>query len=118
MVKPLNDRRADARFPAPSTEGTRATLRPGCNVTLVNLSAGGALLEGSRPFRPGARVHLQLVTPRRTAVLPAQVLRCAIWALDVLEGATYRGAVKFEDRCESIWDSAVSAGGAARRART
>ena len=120
MDEPLTDRRSDARFPPAEGDGTRATLRPGCSVTLVNLSAGGALLQAARPLRPGARVQLQLVTTRRTTVLPAHVLRCVVWALDRVDGATYRGAVQFEQRCDSIYETEASAAGARglRRGRT
>ena len=78
----------------------RVTLRPGCPVVLVDLSTGGALVQGDRPLRPGARVHLQLVTEVRTFVLAARVLRCAVWSLDPHDGVIYRGALKFEERCE------------------
>lgn len=105
MDQSLIDRRVDARFPLSAACAARATLRPGCAVALVNLSAAGALLQGCRPFRPGARVHLQLVTSARTFVLAAHVLRCAVWALDEIEGATYRGALRFEQRCESFWEA-------------
>jgi hypothetical protein len=98
--QPLIDRRMDARFPPPRSADTRATLRPGCTVLIVDLSAGGALVEALRPLRPGARVHLQLVTEQRTLALPAHVLRCAVWSLDARDGATYRGALKFENRCD------------------
>lgn len=105
MDQSLIDRRVEARFPPPPQEAARATLRPGCIVALVNLSAGGALLQGGRPFRPGARVHLQLVTSARTLVLAAHVLRCNVWALDEVDGATYRGALRFEQRCALFWES-------------
>ena len=104
MDQSLIDRRVDARFLPPPPHATRATLRPGCTVALVNLSAGGALLEAARPLRPGARVHLQLVMQVRTFILAGHVLRCAVWALDELEGARYRGAVRFEQRCEPFWE--------------
>jgi hypothetical protein len=103
------DRRSDARFPPPRYDATRATVRPGCPVLLVDVSAGGALIEASRPLRPGARVHLQLVTRARTFALAACVLRCAVWSLDPFEGVTYRGALKFEDRFELFWDAEVPA---------
>jgi PilZ domain-containing protein len=98
--QPLTDRRIDARFPPPQRGATRATLRPGCLVLLVDLSAGGALVEASRPLRPGTRVHLQVVTDARTVALAARVLRCAVWSLDPHAGVTYRGALMFEERCE------------------
>ena len=115
MDESLTDRRADARFPPSAREPTRATLRPGCSVMLVNLSAGGALLQAARPFRPGARVHLQLVTTQNTTVLAANVLRCVVWSLDQVASATYRGAVKFEQRCESVLETEAST--AAERGR-
>lgn len=104
MDQPVADRRADARFPPQRPDATRATLRPGCAVLLVDLSAGGALVQALRPLRPGARVLLQLVTEERTFSLAAHVLRCAVWSLDAHDGATYRGALKFEQRCEWFWE--------------
>ena len=111
MDQPLTDRRIDARFP-PRRGATRATLRPGCIVLLVDLSAGGALVEASRPLRPGARVHLQLATGARTFALAARVLRCAVWSLEPYNGVTYRGALEFEERCEVFWEPDVPAGSA------
>jgi len=104
----LIDRRVDARFPPPPEYAARATLRPGRLVVLVDFSAGGTLLQGGHPFRPGARVHLQVVTTTGTLVVAAHVLRCTVWALDELDGATYRGALKFEQRCESFWEAVAA----------
>jgi len=104
MDQPLTDRRIDARFALPRSSVTRATLRPGCAVRVVNLSASGALVQADQPLRPGARVHFQLVTTVRAFALMARVLRCAVFTLDPHDGATYRGALQFEDRCESFWE--------------
>lgn len=98
------ERRADARFPPLVFGASQATLRPGCIVALIDLSAGGALVQAGRPLRPGARVHLQMAAGDRTLALGARILRCAVWALDPDEGATYRGALQFEQRCESLWE--------------
>ena len=100
MDQPLTERRIDARFAVPHGSITRATLRPGCAVHVVDLSAHGALVQAGRPLRPGARVHFQLVTTERTFALVARVLRCAVWTLDAEQGATYRGALQFDERCE------------------
>ncbi len=110
MDQPVTDRRHDTRFLAPLLGETRATIRPGCPVTLVDLSAGGALIEGQRPLRPGARVHLQIVTPSRSFGVGAHVLRCMVAALDPEQGVTYQGAIKFEHRCELFWESATLTG--------
>ena len=103
MDPEVADRRFDARFAPPAQADTRATLRPGCAVTLVDVSAGGALVQAPRPLRPGARVHLQVSTAWSRFAIAAQVLRCAVWSLDPLDGATYRGALKFEQPVEWSW---------------
>jgi PilZ domain len=96
----LIDRRRDPRFPPALLHPVRATLRPGCMVAIVNLSVTGALLEAARPLRPGARVHLQLITELRTLILPALVLRCVVWSLRDASGVKYRGALRFEQRSD------------------
>ena len=112
MDQPLMDRRLDICFAVPRTSVMWATLRPGCAVRVVNLSAGGALVQADQPLRPGARVHFQLVTTVRAFALVACVLRCAVFTLDPHDGATYRGALQFEDRCESFWEPETQPGSA------
>jgi hypothetical protein len=96
---PVIDRRRDARFGRDAVPDVRATLRPGCVVAIVNLSAGGALVEAPRPLRPGGRVQVQLVTGRDTISINAHILRCAVWALHPEDGVVYRGALRFEQPC-------------------
>lgn len=103
METQVADRRTDARFEPPVRAEARATLRPGCAVRLVDVSAGGALVEAPRPLRPGARVHLQVTTTSRRFAIAAQVLRCMVWSLDPLDGVTYRGALKFDHRIDWCW---------------
>jgi hypothetical protein len=102
--QPLTERRIDTRFILPHTSITRATLRPGCAVHVVDLSARGALVQAGQPLRPGARVHFQLVTTERAFALVGRILRCAVWTLDAERGATYRGALHFDERCEFSGD--------------
>jgi hypothetical protein len=104
MDRPLVDRRLDERFGQPAIAGARAILRPGYAVSLVDLSASGALIEGSRQLRPGMRVHVQIVTSTRRFALGAQVVRCTVAALDSGAGVRYRGALRFDERCEELWE--------------
>ena len=104
MDRSVADRREDARFQHAWLRAVRATLRPGCVVALIDVSAGGALVQAGRPLRPGARVHLQLTTQSRSLAVAAHVLRCAVWALDPHAGVTYQGALVFEHRCEWAQD--------------
>ena len=103
MDEPIVERRTDARFPADCVPA-RATLRPGWVVLVIDWSAGGALVQAARPLRPGSRVHLKVTMERHTLAIAAHVVRCAVWALGD-DGVTYRGALKFEERCESLWDA-------------
>lgn len=110
MGQPVKDRRSDARFEWSSDDITRATLRPGCTVHVVDVSAGGALLEAERPLRPGARVHLQVVTKLHVFAVIARVLRCEVWTLDSPQGVIYRGALQFEERCDLLWEGETPLG--------
>lgn len=103
MDQQVIDRRVETRFLLPAQANARATLRPGCSVNLVDLSAGGALVEAQRPLRPGARVHLQVATRERTFSIAAHVTRCMVWSLDPLDGVRYRGALRFEHRIDWNW---------------
>jgi hypothetical protein len=104
MDQPVVERRLDARYGQPAIAGTQAILRPGYAVSLIDLSSGGALIQGPRPLRPGARVHLQLVSGNRRFGLAAHVLRCSVASLDSRSGVQYRGALKFDHRCEALWE--------------
>ena len=107
MAQPLTDRRADTRFSQSAIAGTQAILRPGYAVSLVDLSAGGALIQGPRPLRPGARVHLQLLTGTRRLGIAAHVLRCSVTSLDSRQGVQYRGALRFDHRCDLLWEAST-----------
>ena len=103
MDHQVKERREDARFVPPPKVELRATLRPGCVVVLVDVSARGALVQAARPLRPGARVHLQVLTPARRFTTTATVLRCMVWSLVGDDGVIYRGAMKFDHPVEWAW---------------
>ena len=97
------ERREDARFPLPPRIELRATMRPGCVVVLVDVSARGALVQAARPMRPGARIHLQVTTASRRLSVAAAVLRCVVWSLVGNDGVIYRGALRFDHPVEWAW---------------
>ena len=109
-VVAAQERRADTRFGGEVLGSGYATLRPGCAVTLIDLSSGGALVQAARPLRPGTRAQLQFERGARRFLLAAHVLRCAVWAIDAESGVLYRGAVKFEQRCETLWEQDARVG--------
>ncbi len=49
------DRRHDTRLLPPLLRLTGVMVRPGHPVALIDLSASGAPIEGTRPLRPGVK---------------------------------------------------------------
>jgi hypothetical protein len=94
----VSERRAHERAEDPWTREARASLRPGCPILIVNISRGGALVEGNRPMRPGTRVMMQIATSTRVIGLSALILRCGVRSLSAEEGVIYRGALRFDER--------------------
>ena len=98
MDRAVSERRAYERADEEWAAAAKATLRPGHPIAIVNISRGGALVEGNRPMRPGTRVMLQISTPVKAFGLSALVLRCRIQSLTREDGVVYRGALKFDER--------------------
>ena len=87
----------------------RLVLRPGYLVTVLDISAGGALIQGTRPLRPGGAVQIRLASPTRGISLTGLIVRCAVWALDADAGVVYRGALQFDQRCDWFEEPARTA---------
>jgi hypothetical protein len=67
-------------------------LRPGRQVQLINVSAGGVLITSFCRLRPGARAELQL-TGTYPLVVAGRIDRCRVVSLEPLN---YEGAIVFE----------------------
>jgi hypothetical protein len=93
LIPQFDRRRAKRLPPAHTPWQALALLRPGQDVTLVNIGCGGALLESASRMLPGARADLQLIgTPRCT--VRGRIHRCQVTCLDPLR---YRGAIVFDE---------------------
>jgi len=101
------ERRRETRVPG---DGVRARVRPGHRVHVIDVSAGGALIEVGRPLPPGGRVELQLECDTRRAHLAARVIRCAVAAIDRDRGITYRAALAFNESCSWVCEGATREG--------
>jgi hypothetical protein len=99
-VSPNQDARAERRRQARSIlaheHGLVAVrVRPGHDVSLLNVSTGGALVETACRLLPGRVIELQLVGTDRRATVRGRVLRCGV--VRVFAGSIwYRSAVEFE----------------------
>jgi hypothetical protein len=91
------DRRADKRR-RPEEHGIwRVRVRPGQEVTLIDMSSGGVLVETSQRLLPGAKieVHLRRHANDAAEIVRGRVTRCAVVRLSST-AITYRGAIAFD----------------------
>ncbi len=92
----IDDRRAAGRLGGESgLDGVTARIRPGHQVRVLNLSHGGALVEGSRRLLPGTTVDVHLEREEESHACRARVVHCAVSALHQ-HGVAYRAGLAFE----------------------
>ncbi len=72
-------------------------LRPGLDVALVNLSAGGALIETPTRLRPGARTVVRVRGAAGSWTVSGSVSRSWVAAIEPAHGVVYRGALVFDE---------------------
>jgi hypothetical protein len=87
-----------------------ARVRPGYPVHIVNVSAGGALLEAAQPLRPGADLEVQFEHAGGRVRMTGTVVRCRVSAIDPHRGPTYRAAVSFNETFEWARERTTRAG--------
>ena len=85
-----------------------ARVRPGYRAIVVDVSAGGVLIETEHRLLPGALVELHVETTTRRTTIRGRVLRCAVIGLRP-SSVWYRGAIGFDRQL--AWFSEESSGG-------
>jgi hypothetical protein len=99
-LKPLDEdrereRRAHERVMAHELEWLKSIrLKFGPLLSIIDLSAGGALFETNAPLRPGSTSSLTITGRGVIETATFRVLRCQVASLD--GGLVYRGACVFE----------------------
>src|SRR5262245_49196012 len=73
----------------------RVRVRPGHLATVVDVSAGGVLVETEHRLLPGSSVELQLEREHHREKLRGRVVRCSVVPVRP-EGVFYRGAPAFD----------------------
>ena len=98
---PVIDRRRTVRRSRAELVWLRGLrLRPGLEVALLDLSAGGALVETRSRLRPGGRAVLRLTSASGSWNVSGEVLRSWVAALEPERGVVYRGALVFDEALE------------------
>jgi len=114
MSDESTDRRRTPRHDQFDRHGiVSARVRPGHEASVVDISAGGALVETSHRLLPGAAVELRLETSERRAAVRGHVLRCSVSRV-ASSAVCYRGAIGF-DRHLPWFEDADAAGYAVHR---
>src|SRR4029453_13410551 len=81
-----------------------ARIRPGHDVGIVDVSAGGALVGAPYLKRPGASVELQLRNEQqRDESIRGRIDRCIV-ARVRRDSVAYRGAIVFDRHFLWFWD--------------
>jgi len=73
-----------------------ARVRRGVNVTIVDASAGGVLIETPHRLLPGMPLEIHFVRNKGTSTMRGRVLRCGVVHLTA-SSVRYRGAIGFDE---------------------
>jgi hypothetical protein len=82
-----------------------ARVQPGQRARLIDVSAGGALIETSHRLLPGASVELHVETNSRRTSVRGRVLRCAVVRVRPT-WVCYEGAIGFDHHLPWFVDEA------------
>jgi hypothetical protein len=125
MTRGMSDRRLTRRHADGDGHGIVATrVRPGHRAKLIDVSAGGALIETTHRLLPGTSIELHVETRSHRTNVRGRVLRCAIVFVRP-SWVCYRGAIGFDrhlpwllDDSEPGSDGSVRSGVPARATAT
>ena len=91
----MERRRAIRRVPAQDEPLSAVRMRAGRELTVVNLSDLGALVEGPARLLPGTHVEIHVMTPEGRTLVRSRVTRAYVCHVDA-ESVRYRGALAFD----------------------
>jgi hypothetical protein len=91
-----SERRGAPRFDAVEDHGiVSASVRPGHRARLIDVSAGGALIETNHRLMPGKSMELQVEKEADRASVCGRVVRCVVVRLHPT-WVCYRAAIAFD----------------------
>ena len=88
-------RHAPRRVPEQQESLARVRLRAGRELTVLNISDGGVLVEGPARLHPGAHVDVHVVTRDGRVLVRSRVVRAFVSHLEA-DLVRYRGTLAFE----------------------
>jgi hypothetical protein len=91
----MERRRAGRRCPGPDEPISRLRMRTGREMTVVDVSNVGVLVEGQARLLPGTHVDVHVITRDGRLLIRSRVTRCHVYAVHAAV-VCYRGALAFE----------------------
>src|SRR5688500_10171036 len=97
MSIPFDDERRQAKRRTPGRDEpiSRIRLRAGRELSLVDVSDTGALVEGPVRLLPGTHIDVHVVTRDGRVLVRSRVSRCTVVAVSA-DVVCYRGALVFD----------------------
>ena len=92
-------RRVNRRAPASTEALSRVRLRAGRELSVLNVSPWGALVEGETRLLPGTHVDVHVTAAQGRVLVQARVMRCAVSTVTA-DMVVYRGALAFSTDVE------------------
>lgn len=90
----MDRRRTLRRTPSVHEPLSRVRLRTGRELSVVDVSNGGVLVEGPR-LLPGTHVEVHVITGEGRVLVRSRVVRSYVWGL-TSDTVRYRGALAFD----------------------
>ena len=91
----MERRRAVRRAPGPDEPIGRVRFRAGNQLTVVDVSNAGALVEGVARLLPGTHVDVHIIAADGRTLVRSRVVRAYVSHVEA-ERIRYRGALSFE----------------------
>lgn len=88
-------RRSSRRTPAADEPLARVRLRAGRHLAVIDVSNGGALVEGEARLLPGRHADVHVVTGEGRLLVRSRIVRAFVVHLEA-ERILYRGALAFD----------------------
>ena len=97
----MERRRAVRRSPESDEPLSRVRLRAGRELSVVNISDTGALVEGVARLLPGTHVDVLVITHDGRTLVRSRVVRAYVCRVDAAS-IQYRGAIAFDRLVDTI----------------
>ena len=95
----IDRRRTPRRVPDAANVLSRVRLRGGRELSVINISPDGALLEGETRLLPGTHIDVHVTTRDGRVLARARVVRASVFHL-TSDSIRYRPALAFESAIE------------------